>query len=388
MAALQRLDEILIEARKISGEVMAQEAERVDRDAAWPERGLRALQHVGLGGLVIPREKGGLGQGLYGLAKVCEVLGEICPSTAICFGMHCVGSAVVSAKSTLEHQTDFLDPINQGKHLTTIALSEPGSGSHFYFPQTKLAKVSAQAFSVTGAKAFVTNGSHADSYVVSVAAEASTMESGHFSCVVVRNGLPGMVWGPRWEGFGMRGNDSRTLQLNEVTLQRRDLLGQEGDQLWYLFHIVAPYFLMAMSGTYLGIAATAFEAAKTHVASRRYTHSGNLLGHYGVMQHRLGWLWGQLERTRQLIYAAGLEGDEQGPNALLMLLSAKAEVADCAVTIANEAMTIMGGSAYGEHSRVARLLRDARAAHVMAPTTDLLRTWAGRAVLGLPLLAD
>lgn len=62
MAALQRLDEILIEARKISGEVMAQEVECVDRDAVWPERGLRALQHAGLGGLVIPREKGGLGQ--------------------------------------------------------------------------------------------------------------------------------------------------------------------------------------------------------------------------------------------------------------------------------------------------------------------------------------
>ena len=67
-------------------------------------------------------------------------------------------------------------------------------------------------------------------------------------------------------------------------------------------------------------------------------------------------------------------------------LRAKAEVADCVVTVANEAMTLCGGAAYRDDARLARILRDARAAHVMAPTTDVLRTWAGRALLGQPLL--
>jgi alkylation response protein AidB-like acyl-CoA dehydrogenase len=72
----------------------------------------------------------------------------------------------------------------------------------------------------------------------------------------------------------------------------------------------------------------------------------------------------------------------------LALLSAKAEVAECAVAVSNEAMTLAGGIGYGENARIARCLRDARAAHVMAPTTDILRTWTGRAVLGQPLLAE
>jgi alkylation response protein AidB-like acyl-CoA dehydrogenase len=72
----------------------------------------------------------------------------------------------------------------------------------------------------------------------------------------------------------------------------------------------------------------------------------------------------------------------------LALLSAKAEVADCAVNVANEAMTLTGGISYQEGSKLDRCLRDARASHVMAPTTDILRTWAGRALLGLPLLAE
>jgi isovaleryl-CoA dehydrogenase len=56
------------------------------------------------------------------------------------------------------------------------------------------------------------------------------------------------------------------------------------------------------------------------------------------------------------------------------------------VYVTNEAMTIGGGIAYRENSRLARLLRDARAGHVMAPTTDLLKTWLGRALLNLPLV--
>jgi alkylation response protein AidB-like acyl-CoA dehydrogenase len=54
--------------------------------------------------------------------------------------------------------------------------------------------------------------------------------------------------------------------------------------------------------------------------------------------------------------------------------------------LANEAMTICGGSAYRENSRVSQMLRDARASHVMSPTTDLLKLWTGRSLLGLPLL--
>jgi alkylation response protein AidB-like acyl-CoA dehydrogenase len=70
------------------------------------------------------------------------------------------------------------------------------------------------------------------------------------------------------------------------------------------------------------------------------------------------------------------------------LLSTKAEVAECVVSVVGQAMSLMGGRAYREHSRIERMHRDARAADVMAPTTDVLRIWTGRAILDLPLLAD
>lgn len=241
---------------------------------------------------------------------------------------------------------------------------------------------------MTGAKTFVTNGGHADSYVVSTVAADPQAPPGQFSCVVVAGSAPGVDWGDPWRGLGMRGNSARAVALRDVPIRRQDLLGGEGDQIWYVFNVVAPYFLVAMSGTYLGIASAAFDAAAGHMMARRYTHTGTTLSQQTVLQHRLGSLWAQVERTRRLLYFAAEEGDTAGPLAIPALCSAKAEVADCAVNVVNEAMTLMGGISYRGGSSLDRLLRDARAAHVMSPTTDLLRTWVGRALLDQHILGD
>ncbi|MBD1936227.1 acyl-CoA dehydrogenase family protein [Microcoleus sp. FACHB-68] len=378
---------ILESTREIAHEVVAIETIKVDQDACWPEQGIRAMQAAGLGGLVIPKAKGGLGQGLLALTQVCELLGGECASTALCFGMHSVGAAVLAAKATPYQQERYVEPICEGKHLTTLALSEPGSGAHFYLPQCQLTVESPAMFRVNGQKSFITNGGYADSYVISTtAADANAV--GEFSCAMISNGAEGLIWGAPWAGLGMRGNSSRSAELRNVPVPRQDLLGTEGDQIWYVFNVVAPYFLVAMAGTYLGVASAALEEARIHLSKRYYTHSGSTLGQTAVMQHRLGTLWSVVERTRRLIYYAATEADSGGPNTLPALCSAKAEVADCAVNVVNEVMTITGGINYRDGSKLERLLRDARAAHVMSPTTDILRTWAGRALLGLPLLGD
>lgn len=379
---------ILEQTREIPREVVAAEAERSDRQGAWPAAGIRALQQHGLAGLVIPETSGGLGQGLLALAQVCEILGYECGSTALCFGMHCVGSIVIAAKATPDQQQRYLEPISAGKHLTTLALSEPGTGAHFYLPETTAAIVSPDTFQVTGVKTFVTNGGYADSYVVSTAPAQPDAPPGMFSCVIVQGEAEGIVWGPPWNGFGMRGNSSRTMELRGVAVPYRDLIGEEGDQIWYVFQIIVPYFLMAMAGTYLGIVSAALDEAQAHLRRRRYTMSGSGPGSQSIIQHRLGTLWAQVERTRRLIYYAGTQGDRDGEGALPAIMSAKAEVADCTINVVNEAMTLSGGIGYRENAKLSRLLRDARAAHIMGPTTDILRTWVGRLLLDQPLLGD
>jgi alkylation response protein AidB-like acyl-CoA dehydrogenase len=360
--------------------------ERTD-SGVWPAEVLRAFLDSGLGGLVAPTGVGGAGLGLRALAGVCEAVGRVCASSALCYGMHAVATAVIAAKPTDRQSKQFLEPIAQGEHLSTLALSEPGTGAQFWLPQTS-ARWTDTGLRIDGEKSFVTNGSRADSYVLSTVATDPEAPVGEFSCVLVPGDATGITWAEDWDGLGMRGNSSRRLVLEDVRVGPDHLLGSPGDQIWYVFEVVAPYFLVAMAGTYLGVAQSSLEEATTHLSRRRRTHTGRPLAAETILQHRLGTLWAQVERTRRLVHWAAEEADAGGRDALPGLAAAKAEVADCAVGVTNEAMTLVGGIGYRDRSPLERHLRDARAAHVMSPTTDILRSWTGRAVLGLPLLGE
>ena len=380
-----RLRKLIGTAQEITSSVIARNVEREDAEAQWPAPAMRALADAGLMGLHVPEELGGHGLGLGGLLTISETLAEESPSTALCYAMHCVGTAVLAAKATDYQKQAYLEAIARGEHITTLALSEPGTGSFFWIPETRLTRDS-DGYLVEGAKSFVTNGGHADSYVVSTDAEPEVEGEGTFNCVVVDANRPNLNWSEPWRGLGMRSNSSRTMTLNRVPIPSDNLLGAEGDQLWYIFEVVAPYFLMAMAGTYLGVARASFEIAREHLGKRRHAHSGELLGTSPVLAHRLGELWMQTEMARQLAHNAAARADAGESDALVAVLAAKAAAGDAAVQVSNEAMTLTGGVGYRENGKLARMLRDARASHVMSPTTDILKTWVGRATLNLPLV--
>ncbi|MBV1862327.1 MAG: acyl-CoA/acyl-ACP dehydrogenase [Nannocystaceae bacterium] len=363
---------------------LRENAAAVDAEAAWPEANLRALQACGLGGLVVPEEHGGMGLGLGALVRVGELLGQACASTAMCFGMHSVGSAVIAARANPE-QGALLRAIAAGNHLTTLALSETGSGAHFYLPATQLRR-DAGDVQLTGQKSFVTNGGHADSYVVSCASADPDAPPGEFSCVVVPAQTEGLTWKAPWAGLGMRGNSSRTVDI-DINLPASAFLGESGDQMWFVLNVVAPFFLCAMSGTYLGIATAALNRTIEHLKHREHEHTGLPLSANQVLQHRTGQLWAANERTRCFTQSHADASDAGEPN-LAGILSSKAEVADAAVWVVNECMTLCGGRAYAEAGDFGRNLRDLRAVHVMSPTTDLLRTWVGRLLLDERLFSD
>jgi isovaleryl-CoA dehydrogenase len=380
-----KLRALLEQTESIVRDVVAPLADSAEEPQRWPEPALRALQEAGIAGLNVPESSGGHGEGLLGLALMSELLAGECPSTALCFAMHCVGSAVLAAKATPGQARRYLEAIAAGTHLTTLAVSEPGSGAHFYVPESRLERHDG-GFLLNGAKSFVTNGGRADSYVLSVSGPDAPAGGGRFSCVLLEAADANQRWGGEWDGLGMRGNSSRTVELAGVTLPADRLIGSEGDHLWYVFEVITPYFLMAMAGTYLGVANAALEIAREHLGQRRHSHTGELLGANPVLAHRLGELYIVVEQTRQLVYSAAQRGDAADRDALVAVFASKAAAGDAAVYVANEAMTLCGGIGYSRNGKLARLLRDARAAHVMSPTTDMLKGWVGRALLDLPLL--
>lgn len=374
------LAEVRDAAAAVAKTVLAAQAEAV-AEGAYPRSGLDALRDAGLWGLTAPKRVGGLGHGLAGLAAVTEELGKICPSTAMCFGMHGVATAVIAAKATKAQDERYLAPIAAGRHMTTLALSESGTGAHFYVPLTR-AEHDGPGFKLYGTKAFVTNGPHADSMVASVAAAGGP---GEFSLVVI-DASDELRWRSDWKGLGMRGNASQSVEFAGVNVAADRLLGAQGDELWFVFEVVAPFFLTAMSGTYLGLSSGALSLAVEHVMRRAYAHSGERLAEQPSVQEKLGAMAIEVDKTRSLLYDACRLGDAGEPSALPLILGSKAAAGELAVETASQAMRICGGSAYRDNGQLARLLRDAYAANVMAPTTDLLKQWVGRMLLGEPLI--
>lgn len=368
---------------RLSKTVVAENAAHTDQ-GNWPEKAMRAMQASGLAGLLVPEHLGGLGQGATALLKASNILARECGSTGLCFGMHCVGTAVIAANPKQEQAQQFLSAIAKGEHITTLALSEPGTGAHFYLPQCE-ARLDNGRYLINGEKSFITNGHQADSYVISVAAENDCTD---LSCLILPNNSAGMSWVGSWEGLGMRGNSSIGLQLNNVEVPSDHLLGGQGDQIWYVFNVVAPYFLLAMTGVYLGIAEAALRYTSNHLSSRQHSTTGSMLAENSILQMQYAELWGNVERTRCLAEDAARRFDNGDETAVLNVMTSKAEVAACVTDVVNGCMSLCGGIAYREGSVLHKLLRDARAAHVMSPTTNLLRVWTGRALLGQPLLAD
>lgn len=372
-------------AADVAQQYLAPQADIVDRDAVWPTIGMAALAKAGLTGVHMPRRLGGSEEGLLALAVVTEELGAVCSSTAMCFGMHSVAAKVLAAKATPEQEERFLLPIARGEHITSLALSEASTGAHFFLPTSQF-RSDGDSFIISGNKSFVTSGGYADSYVVSAVTPGGELDPGSFSCLAVEARASGLEWREPWHGYGMRGNSSRPLVLNDVRVSKSNLLGAEGDQIWYVFEVVAPYFLIAMAGVYLGIARAALQLAVDHLRTRAHSHTGETLSEVPVLWHQIAEAWTEVEATRQLVRNAARQADAGATDAALGLFAAKARVAQTVTSVTETAMMLMGGRGYAENSRITRLHRDARAAHVMAPTTHLLQTWLGRSLLGLPLL--
>ena len=99
-------------------------------------------------------------------------------------------------------------------------------------------------------------------------------------------------------------------------MPEKNLLGKEGEQIWYVFNVIAPYFLVAMAGTYVGVARRALNEARDHMLKRVHSHTGEPLARLSVLHHKLGTLWSNLERTSCLLHSAAQDFDSGSPDAV------------------------------------------------------------------------
>lgn len=365
---------------RVIEEVVAPGAAEVDTLAAFPRRQIDALAESGLLALTVPAELGGGAAGLRAAAHVVDELGAVCGSTAMIVTMHYSATAALAAAGT----TDALTTIAAGRHLSTLAFSESGSRSHFWAP-LGTATADGSEVRLDARKSWVTSAGHADSYVWS---SRPLQADGPMTLWLVPGDAAGLTVAGPFDGLGLRGNASAPMTADGVRVPRGAMIGADGAGLDLALAAVLPVFLICSAAMSTGLMRRLAEATAAHLQSTRLEHLGQTLAQQAQPRAQLARLNIEANRARALLDDT-ISAVEQGrPDAQLLVLEIKAAAAEAAADAADLALRACGGAAFRKESVVERLFRDSRAARVMAPTTDALHDFVGRALCGLPLLGD
>lgn len=369
----------MFEYRKVVESIAPQIAAAVietDR-GAFPVKIVDALAASGLLGLVSAAEVGGKNENLVAACAVIERVARECASTAMILCMHYAATQVVEAHGPIEVRK----AIAAGKHLTTLAFSEPGSRSHFW-ASLGTAAAHPDGVRLTGKKSFVTSAHHADSYVWSSKPTAGTEMS---TLWLVPRTIAGLRIDGTFDGLGLRGNDSAPITAEAVQVPATARLGDDGGGFAIMMGLVLPWFNAMSAAVSAGIMEAAVERTASHAAGTTFSHVGSSLAELPTVRGYIARMRIKTDQTKALNGDALVAIGSSRADAMLRVLECKAAAGEAAIEVTDLAMRVCGGAAYRKDVGVERTFRDARAAIVMAPTTDMLYDFIGKLVCGLPL---
>ncbi len=354
-------------------------ARAVDVDRGnFPTEAVRALGDAGLLGLISSKEVGGLGLGMPAAAFLVERLARECASTAMVVCMHYSATAVIEQHGPLETRK----AIAAGKHLSTLAFSEHGSRSHFWAPVGTATGEGPQV-RLTARKSWVTSARHADSYVWSskpiVGTEASTL------WLVPRTTRDLRIADAAFDGLGLRGNDSSPVTAEGVALPLSAMLGSDGAGFPTMMGTVLPWFNVLSTAASAGLMEAAVQRTAAHAGATQFQHAGSAISDLPTARAFIARMRIQTDMVKALLADTLAAIGEARPDATLRVLESKAAAGESATVVTDLAMRVCGGAAFRKEVGVERIFRDARAALVMGPTTDVLYDFIGKAVCGLPV---
>ena len=353
-------------------------ASEVDETGAFPRSGITALGEAGLLGMVSDAALGGGGEGLRSAALAVERVARSCGSTAMILCMHYAATAV------LEHAGGPLDvrrAIAEGRHLTTLAFSESGSRSHFWAPLSS-ARAAGGDVVLNALKSWVTSAGEADSYVWS---STPVSAPGASSLWLVPAEASGLKISAPFNGLGMRGNSSTPVTAVDVRLPRSAIIGSDGTGFDLMLQIVLPWFQIMNAASSLGIMEAAVAKTARHAGGTRLEHLDQSLAAFPTVRAYLARARIAVDSVKGLLLDSIDAIEREREDATLRVLEIKAAAGEAAIQVTEMAMRVCGGAAFRKEVGVERHFRDARAASVMAPTTDVLYDFIGKAVCGMPL---
>ena len=355
----------------------AQRAADNDRAGRFPSENFDDLRAAGLLALTVPAEGGGRGESFLGFHLVAEQVAKGDASTCLCYSMHCAGVAMAMDGGDAAQAVRYGRLAADGGKLFTVGFTEPGSGSHFLAPQALAERVPG-GYRLTGRKAFATSAGAAD-VILTNAVVPETAEEGFTIFALEPAAMVGVHIEGAWDAMGMRSNDSRSLTLDGVFVPDSARIGEEGTGADIALR---PSFVpLGLATASIGIAQAALEMAVDHARTRVIAGDDAALAGYQAIRFLLAEMAMTTNAMRLVVMRAALVAERQPEQGTLALTEAKAFCNPLGFEVANKALQVVGGRGYLRGHPAERLVRDARAGDLMAPTGQQAREGIAKSLL-------
>jgi alkylation response protein AidB-like acyl-CoA dehydrogenase len=391
------------QVRSFAREAVAPVARELDEAATFPWETVSAMAGMGLLGVPIPRELGGLGLDFLSYILVVEELAKVDASHAITVSAHTtLGTFPILAFGTEEQQRRFVPPLAAGEVLGGFGLTEPGAGSDASGTRTRAVPENG-GYRLNGSKIFITHAGVGEIFVVTAVTDPRRGTHGITSFIVCkptveperaravgrghRDDLPftsGVRAGKKEDKMGWRASDTRELHLEDAWVPADQRLGAPGEG-FFNFMKTLDEGRIGVAALSLGLAQGAFEEAVRYADRRR--QFGRKIWDFQQIQFKLADVATDLEAGRHLTYHAAWLRDRERPFSKEAAM-AKLFCSELAMRATLAAIQVMGGAGYTSDHPVERMMRDAKVCEIGEGTSEIQRLVVARHVLRDVLGAD
>lgn len=361
--------------RDFADEEVAPGADERDKTGAFPKDVFDKLAELGMMGLPFPEQYGGADADTICFAIVVEELSRVCGSTGITYSAHIsLGAAPIYLFGTEKQKETYLAPLCKGEYLGAFGLTEPNAGSDAGGTQTT-ALLMNEKWLLSGSKCFITNASFAKNLAITAVTDRTKGTNG-ISAFLVPTDADGFTVNANYEKMGLNSSNTAELILEDVTIPKENLLGEEGKGY--------KQFLATLDGGRIGIAAMAVGIAQgAYEKSLQYAKErkqfGKSLSSFQAIQFKLADMAMNIELARNMVYKAAWLKD-QGKVFKKEAAIAKLFSSEMCMKVCDQAIQIHGGYGYMKEYQVERFFRDAKLLEIGEGTSEVQRMVIARQI--------
>lgn len=352
-------------------------AAKIDEDDWFPRELWPQLGALGLHGITVEEQWGGLGLGYLEHVIAQEEIARASASVGLSYGAHsnlCVNQ--IRRWGSDVQKRKYLPKLISGEHVGALAMSEANAGSDVVSMQLK-AEQKGDRFILNGTKFWITNAAHADVLVVYAKTNPAAGARGITAFLIEKN-FNGFSIGQKIKKLGMRGSPTAELIFNACEVPAENIVGPLNGGVGVLMSGL-DYERVVLAGIQLGIMQACLDVVLPYLRER--TQFGQPIGAFQLMQAKVADMYVALNSARAYVYAIARTCDA-GKTARADAAGAILLASENAVKVALEAVQALGGAGYTTDWPVERFLRDAKLLDIGAGTNEIRRMLIGRELIG------